>query len=390
LVEELNLSEMLGFEARWYEEGKARFIAPVFPTTEQGEPVAPRKAPVFFNPFSALSRDLTVLLVRAFDRRVKTAEPLAGSGVRSIRLLLETSNVEHAYLNDINPKAVKVIRLNSQLNGVTDKVEVSEGDAAVFLASHITPDERFYYVDVDPVGPPVKFVEDSLRACETGGYLGVSATDLASLVGKHPRTCLRKYGLISVRSFFAKESALRLLSSFVILRGMSLNIAAEPVLSIYHRHFIRVFFRTVRSTSRCNFLQQKLGWIQACSNLHMAVQEMSSPPSKTCLTCGGKASIIGPAWLGPLHSRELVEKMLVHSDEYPTARKTLTKAVEEVDVVGFYPVDQIARMGKTKPPSPTQLIERLRQHGYKASTTHIDPTGVKTDAPIDEILRLLA
>ncbi|MEM4189235.1 MAG: hypothetical protein QW544_01795 [Candidatus Caldarchaeum sp.] len=390
MAEELTLSAELGFPVRWYVEGKVRFLAPVFPTTEHGEPTAPKKSPVFYNPFSSLSRDLTVLLARVFDRKAVAAEPLAGSGVRSVRLLLETSNVSKTFLNDVNPNAVKVIRLNAEHNNVVERVEISEGDAAVFLTAHSSPGTRFYYVDVDPVGPPVKFVENSLRACETGGYVGVSATDLASLVGNHPKTCLRKYGVLAGKSFFAKEAALRLLASHVILRGCSFNIAPHPILSVYHRHFVRVFFRVLRGRSRCISLLRSVGWIQACSSLHINLHPIATTPGATCTTCGGKASVIGPAWLGPLHDRTIAEKMLRQADQYPEASKTLRKITEEVDVVGFYPVDQIARVAGVKPPSPSALAEVLRKNGFKASLSHVEPTGVKTNAPLTEVLRLAA
>ncbi len=390
MVNELKLSEMLGFAAKWYSEGRARFIAPVFPTTEQGEPSEPTKSPVFYNPFSKLSRDLTVLVVKTFDRKVVVAEPLAGSGVRSIRLLLETVNVSKALLNDINPNAVKVIRLNSSYNNVSDLVEVYEGDAAVFLTAHSDVGKRCYYVDVDPVGSPAKFVENSLRACETGGYIGVSATDLASLVGNYPATCYRRYGIVSGRTFFGKEVALRVLASHVISRGASINVAAYPVLSVYHRHFVRVFFRVWRGRSKCIQLLKRLGWIQSCSRLHYSLHPLTYPPQPVCKVCGCRANVIGPIWLGQLHEPELVEKLIKNAEGYDDALKVLNKIAQEVEVVGFYPVDQLARMAHTKPISPSKLVERLREMGYRASFTHVDPTGVKTDAQLDEILPLFS
>jgi tRNA (guanine26-N2/guanine27-N2)-dimethyltransferase len=216
-------SRELGFPVKWYVEGKVRFVAPAFPTTKQGEPVAPTKSPVFYNPYSSLSRDLTVAFVRCFDKEAVVAEPLAGCGVRSIRLILETGMVKKAFLNDINPSAVKTIHRNIQYSGVAEKVDVSQGDANIFLCSHSIPGERFDYVDVDPVGAPVKFTENALRACENGGYIGVSATDLASLVGNHPKTCLRKYGVLSCRSFFPKEAAARLVAAHVVFKGYSIQ-----------------------------------------------------------------------------------------------------------------------------------------------------------------------
>ncbi|MEM1943968.1 MAG: hypothetical protein QXO30_01485 [Candidatus Caldarchaeum sp.] len=387
MAEELS---QLGFPAKWYVEGRVKFLAPAFPTTRSGEPAAPTKWPVFYNPFSALSRDLTVVLARTFERKGVVAEPLAGSGVRSIRLLVETNNIVKALMNDVNPTAVRVMKINTALNKVSDRAEVFETDAAVFLTGRSSRNDRVYYVDVDPVGAPVKFVENSLRAVENGGFLGVSATDLAALVGNHPEACFRKYGLLSARTYFGKEAALRLLSSFVVQRAASLNVAAHPILSVYHRHFVRVFFRVSRGRSRVIKLLEGLGWIQACNNLHHAAHPLDSPPGLRCVSCGGRAVMIGPAWLGPLHDHGLVEKMTGQTGELHTALKILKKVAEEVDVVGFFPVDLLARASLKPPPSPARLVESLRQMGYRASLTHVDPTGVKTDAPVDRVLQAFA
>jgi tRNA (guanine26-N2/guanine27-N2)-dimethyltransferase len=381
-------SRELGFPVKWYVEGKVRFVAPAFPTTKQGEPVAPTKSPVFYNPYSSLSRDLTVAFVRCFDKEAVVAEPLAGCGVRSIRLILETGMVKKAFLNDINPSAVKTIHRNIQYSGVAEKVDVSQGDANIFLCSHSIPGERFDYVDVDPVGAPVKFTENALRACENGGYIGVSATDLASLVGNHPKTCLRKYGVLSCRSFFPKEAAARLLAAHVVLRGTASNIAARPVLSAYHRHFIRVFFRVERGRSRCLSLLKNLGWVEVCSCLYHSTSPLLSHPSGVCRRCGGKTSTMGPAWLGDLNDSQIARRMLERSEDLADASKVLKAISEELSVVGYYPVALLAKAVRTQPPSPTKLVEKLEREGFKASLTHFDPTAVKTDAPADELLRL--
>jgi len=382
------LSKELGFPVKWYVEGKVRFAAPAFPSTPKGEPVAPTKSPVFYNPYSSLSRDLTVALVRCIGKEVVVAEPLAGSGVRSIRLILETGLVERAFLNDINPNAVKIIRHNVMFSGVAERVEVSLGDANVFLASHSIPGERFDYVDVDPVGAPVKFTENSLRACENGGYLGVSATDLASLVGNHPKTCFRKYGVLSHKSFFAKEAAARLLEAHVVLRASSSNIAAIPVLSVHHRHFIRLFFRVERGRSRAMALLKHIGWVEVCPCLYFATRPLLDPPSGSCPRCGRKTSTIGPAWLGGLHDLQIAQGMLERSEDLPDAAKVLKTVCGELSVVGYYPVGLLAKTVRTQPIAPLKLVEKLQQAGYRASLTHFDPTAVKTDASVDDLLKL--
>ena len=99
-------------------------------------------------------------------------------------------------------------------------------------------------------------------------------------------------------------------------------------------------------------------------------------------------SVSGPAWTGPLHEPEIVDKMLKNSDDLTHAAKILSTIAEEIDTVGFYPVDRIAQVAKTHPPSPLKLVQKLRQSGYLASQTHIDPTAVKTNAPIEKIFEL--
>lgn len=390
MAEKLSLLQSLGFPAKWYREGRVEFVAPMFPTTNVGEPAAPTRSPVFYNPYSALSRDLTVVLARTFGDGVVVAEPLAGSGVRAIRLLVETNTVARALMNDINPNAVKVMRLNAEWNGVAERCEVFEGDAAVFLTRLSGWRDRVHYVDVDPVGAPVKFVENSLRAVANGGYIGVSATDLAPLVGNHPETCFRKYGLLSGKTFFPKEAALRLLASFIILRGAALNIAATPVLSVQHRHFVRVFFHVQRGRSRVIKLLEKIGWIKSCNCLYKEVFSLQDFPDRVCPRCGGEAAVVGPAWLGPLHNGELVEKMLALSTDLPKAQKVLERIRGEDDVVGYYPVDRIAHVRGVTPRSPLVLVASLRSMGYRASLTHVDPTAVKTDAPLEDLLKAAA
>ncbi|GBC68543.1 tRNA (guanine(26)-N(2)/guanine(27)-N(2))-dimethyltransferase [archaeon HR01] len=381
----------LEFPLRWYQEGAVRFVAPLFEETDVGEPKSPSKIPVFYNPFSKPSRDMTILAVEAMGlKSVLAAEPLAGCGVRGIRLLKETTCVEGVFLNDINSQAVKVIEYNARHNLVVDRVRIFHLEASIFLTQHSLPEKRFQYVDIDPVGSPSRFVENGLRACATGGLLGVSATDLAPLVGRHPTTCLRKYDAQSFASDFSKELALRILAGYVVRAGMPVNIAAKPVLSFYHRHFVRVFLRVERGRGRCMRLLKGLGWVQYCRRCRdlktLPIHEM---PERVCGLCGGKTSVAGPLWIGPLHDRNFTQSAHSRSARYPETAKILDKIVEEVDAVGFYTVPSLARMSNKPPPPPSKLVEKLRQAGFQASHTHIDPEGVKTDATPREIMASL-
>ena len=66
-------------------EGKALIKLPFAPKNITSD------MPVFYNPNMKINRDLTVLVVRylysLLKRPLKVADPLAGSGIRSLRLL---------------------------------------------------------------------------------------------------------------------------------------------------------------------------------------------------------------------------------------------------------------------------------------------------------------
>ncbi|MDJ0269667.1 MAG: tRNA (guanine(26)-N(2))-dimethyltransferase [Aigarchaeota archaeon] len=382
----------LEFPYRWYEEGKARFVAPIFPETKAGEPIAPTKAPVFYNPFSKLSRDMTIITVSTyFNTPITIAEPLAGSGVRGIRLLLEANNVKTAYLNDINKYAYKVMNINAEFNGVADRVETSRMDGNIFLAQHNLPEKRFAYVDVDPVGPPVRFVENAFRACKPGGVLGVSATDLAALVSTFPKACQRKYDAITLHSEFSKDLAIRILFGFLARTAMRLGLGVRPLISFYHRHFIRVFVAVERGKSRARAMISRLGWVSYCRQcMYIESVPLDEPPQRRCPCCGQRRGLAGPLWREATSDAEFVHQAAERSSEYEEAKKLLSKLAEEdTAVVGFYSASALARWLRISPKSPRKIVELLRSSGYRASLTHIDPSGLRTDASPEVLKDLL-
>ena len=378
---------------RWYQEGQVRFLAPDFPATKTGEPIAPTRIPVFYNPFSKPSRDMTILLVTSFfDKQVTAAEPLAGSGVRGIRLLKETDKVKEAYLNDLNPNAYKVIKINAEVNGVADRVVASNQEAGIFLTRHGEARYRFEYVDVDPVGSPSRFIENSIRACEHLGVVGASATDLAALTGVKPKPCMRKYDTIPAHTPFSKELAIRIMMGFLARAAARLNVGITPLLSFYHRHFIRIFAQVRRGRSRALESIQNLGWVTYCSNcISIESTSLADVPGRVCRVCGGRVAIAGPLWMKHLSDNNLALRMLEKAGEYKEASRILNRIVDEdTSLVGYYPIPLLSRHVKRSPPSPKLVVEKLRECGYNASTTHVDPNAVKTNAPPGDIKQILA
>ncbi|MCS7131649.1 MAG: helix-turn-helix domain-containing protein, partial [Hadesarchaea archaeon] len=73
-----------------------------------------------------------------------------------------------------------------------------------------------------------------------------------------------------------------------------------------------------------------------------------------------------------------------------SALQLLNRLAEEGDgPPTFYDVHELAKRAGISPPKLSRLLEGLRSKGYFASRTHFSPLGLRTDAPLDEVLRSL-
>lgn len=385
--------ERLGFEVELRTEGKARFLTPVIPREKS---YAPTSLPVFFNPVSKPSRDMAVLFLKTWfkDRGISVCEPLAGTGVRSIRLVLETGVVEKAVANDISAHAYKLIQVNAEMNGVQDSVDALNLDANELLAVRGRGRPRFDYVDIDPAGSPAKFMENGFRGCGRGGVLGATATDLSALTGAKPSSCLRKYGVLSAKTPFLKEVALRILAGFMVKTAARIGLAAKPILSFQRDHYLRVFVEVWPGIERVKALLREMGWLSFCpACLSILTSAIHHPPNPLCQRCGARTQVIGPLWLGVLTIESLASEMLEEAHRDPETYGDVVRMLERMSgedssIVGYMPVNYLASRFKASPVKPVRLVEKLRERGYRATLTHLDPGGVKTDAPPDELRRI--
>ncbi|PVX25271.1 MAG: hypothetical protein CW691_05085 [Candidatus Bathyarchaeum sp.] len=205
------------FPTETINEGKVKVVVPKLSAyKKKPSDYAPSKAPVFYNPTMELNRDLAVLALQAHQKllgqEVSVSEPLTGCGLRGTRFAVEVDGIHKVVVNDIKPEATKIAGFNAEMNGVADIVYVANQDANLFLSRHAAPRHRFDYIDVDPFGPPVPYMDSAIRSLRNGGLLALTATDMAPLCGVHPRACLRKYGGVPLRTEYCHELAVRLVS----------------------------------------------------------------------------------------------------------------------------------------------------------------------------------
>jgi len=72
-----------------------------------------------------------------------------------------------------------------------------------------------------------------------------------------------------------------------------------------------------------------------------------------------------------------------------SCEKTIHKCLEEAEMPGYYfTLDEIAKKIKTSPPKLEKVILNLKENGFTSSITSFNPTGFKTNANINEIIKI--
>lgn len=354
---------------------------------------APSKAPVFFNPVMELNRDLAILALQTFQgiagRQLKVCEPLAGCGIRGIRMAREVDGAGNVIVNDINEDASRLAKLNVEKNGLTGKVIVENKDANFLLSSFAAPRKRFDYVDIDPFGSPVPFLDSALRATRRGGILALTATDLAPLCGVHPKACLRRYGGRPLRTEYCHELAVRLLAGALATSAAKHDIGSTAVFSHSSEHYIRLYALVDYGARKADATLKNMGYVYHCfSCFHREVAAKATINNKvTCPECGKKMDVAGPLWRGQIVNEDFVASMqrVARTKSFKNKRKInkllLLIREEATAPITYYAVDKICdKLGITVPPMD-RVVMRLRKRRHEARLTHFNTHGIKTDAP---------
>jgi tRNA (guanine26-N2/guanine27-N2)-dimethyltransferase len=383
------------------EEGNTKLLVPLLSLTSR----VPPKNPAFFNPSAKLSRDVSILVYRAFlddmSGKQKTyADPLSGVGARALRVAVEVQEIDEVYINDSNPLAIELSKKSALLNFVEKKCNFSVNEACKFLlSSQSKKNDRFAVLDLDPFGSPAPYIDCALRSILDSGLISVTATDTAVLCGKFNDVCFRKYYGRSIRCHYAKEIAIRLLLSQISLTASRFGLIIEPLFAHSYSQYIRIYARVKLSSSEANMVHHKLGFIQHCEKCGNRMVSKEYNNADACGLCGNSFNIAGQLWISRLFDKYLIKKMLRSNidkvgsalqDNAVVDRSMLSTCLQENDDIPYYFItDEIAAKLKTSPQSVAEAIERLSRSGYRVSKTSLDKRGFKTDAGIKEILTLL-
>ncbi len=334
-------------------EGKADVFVP-------REKKISKKLPVFYNPAMKLNRDISILLLNSIKNKgMQIALPLAGTGVRAVRFLLELgkNKIKSISMNDYNEKAANIIRQNLKLNKIktTKNISIAKKDANMFLLES----SGFDYIDIDPFGTPNYFLDSAVKRLARNGILAVTATDTSALAGSFPSACRRKYWAEPLKGELKHEAGIRILIRKIQLIGAQFDKALTPIFSYSDLHYMRAFFCCEKGKHKADKLLSQHGMLNNA----------------------------GPMWLGQLWDRKLASKIAKQSSE-----KILKIIASEskIQSAGFYDIHMLCKKNRIRQiPKTEKVMKKIRQKMHKASLTHFSPTGIRSTISEKGIIRII-
>lgn len=342
-------------------------------------------------------------------RPPRVLEALSASGLRALRYAREVEGIGQVVALDNDKASVEACRRNIKFNGsvACSKVESHLADARVYMLTH---PKEFDVVDLDPYGSPSVFLDSAVQSVVDGGILMCTATDMAVLCGGNGEVCYSKYGSYPLRGKYCHEMALRILLASIEGHANRYKRYIVPVLSVQMDFYVRVFVRVYTSASAMKNTPLKLSYVYQCTGCDsFHLQAIGRTVSKNtsvrylpgfgpvvpqeCSDCGKKYNMGGPIWSAPIHDQEWVTSILEDvksmKDHYPAYDRisaVWTTISEELsDVPLFLSLHNLCATLKCTSPSAVIFRSAVINAGYRISGTHVNPLGLKTDAPMDVI-----
>ncbi|QHN83762.1 probable tRNA (guanine(26)-N(2))-dimethyltransferase 2 isoform X2 [Arachis ipaensis] len=339
----------------------------------------------------------------------RVLEALSASGLRSLRYAREVEGIGQVVALDNDIVSVEACRRNIKFNGsvAISKVESHHVDARVYMLTH---PKEFDVVDLDPYGSPSVFLDSAVQSVADGGILMCTATDMAVLCGANGEVCYSKYGSYPLRGKYCHEMALRILLASIESHANRYKRYIVPVLSVQMDFYVRVFVRIYTSASAMKNTPLKLSYVYQCTGCDsFHLQPIGRTISKNtsvrylpgfgpvvpqeCSDCGKKFTMGGPIWSAPIHDQDWVGSILADvksmKNRYPAYDRisaVLTTISEELtDVPLFLSLHNLCATLKCTSPSAVMFRSAVINAGYRISGTHVNPLGLKSDAPMDVI-----
>ncbi|MDE1798503.1 MAG: tRNA (guanine(10)-N(2))-dimethyltransferase [Candidatus Micrarchaeota archaeon] len=372
---------------------------------------------VFFNPHMRQCRDLSSLWVGTRGKLASALDAFCASGARGLRYKMENKNVGRVTFLDMSGKAMAAAKANARLNKIkAAQAAFVQEDIRRFLLNR----SDFDLIEIDPFGSPGPHLPAVMHAGYNLNerYLSITATDMAVLCGAHAAACWKNYGAKPMDNEFCHENALRILLGKVARAAAEENWAIEPQFCYSHRHYLKLLLKLTKGAERAvECAKQSMCYAVHCpkclyhamhATARMAARGAGGPgtegaaphphgfPPSACPECGERLNWAGPMWGGPWADGKTMREMMDELKKRPYLERTelddlLKTILDELPGPAlYYDLHELASRHKMRIPRTEGVLAALRKSGFFASRTHFSPTAIRTDAPLEEIVALLA
>ncbi len=389
-------------------EGQTTIIVPdVEAFRKSPSSFPPSDAPVFYNKKMEINRDFALALLRVYlnkkeiEDEVTYCEPMAGSGIRSIRVANELPSIQ-VLMNDRNPQAVKLIKENVKRLKLKKHTEVFEEDANELMLRFRASGRKIDIIDLDPFGSPSQFIDVTAQTISKNGLLAVTSTDMATMCGVYPKACIRKYASKPIHSFISHELAVRMMLGFTAIALARHGKSAVPIFAHSTEHFIRAYIIIEKGITKAKNAMTNLGFVAHCNNCYSleTVNGLINTLAKQCSNCEQIRQIGGPIWLGKMYEKDYVKalenELVQNAIAYGTTKKmlkivSLVKEEVEAEVSSeknhfYFDIHRITDKLNLPSPKMVKVIAILQKGGFIAFRTHFRTNSIKTDAPIEKVV----
>lgn len=343
-------------------------------STHEGAGPGRKGKEAFYNSSMRLNRDISVMFLKALPDNIRVLDAMGATGIRGLRYAKESGNKE-IHISEITEKGVENIRRNAELNGA--EVHIHHRDANLLMR-----ELSFDFIDIDPFGSPVPFIDSAIASLKNGGILAVTATDTAPLAGTYPAVCRRRYLAEPIHTYFGHESGIRILTGFIVRMGAIRDIAFTPILSYYSDHYFRVFLRAKRGAGRANLSLERLKYFTYDET---EVKWQIYPSAEQAFS--HKKKVYGPVWADAMGEKGYIERMRKEKNDRISSEsiELLNMLMDESDApIFFYDTDIISSILKRSPPPRSRIFDAIPD----AVRTHFSPLGFKTSLKAEEVLEV--
>lgn len=392
-------------------EGQTKILVPdVEAFRKSPSSFPPSDAPVFYNKKMEINRDFALALLRVYLSKreqkdeVTYCEPMAGSGIRSIRVANELPSLQ-VLMNDRNPQAVKLIKRNIKQLKLKKHTEVFADDANELLLRFRALGRKIDIIDLDPFGSPSPFTDVTAQTISKNGLLAVTSTDMATMCGVYPNACIRKYASKPIHSFISHELAVRMMLGCIAIALARHGKSMVPIFAHSTEHFIRAYVLAEKGITKAKNVMKNLGFVAHCTNCYSleTANGLINSLTKQCPHCEETRQIGGPIWLGKMYDMDYVKalenELIQNTIAYGTTKKMLkivSLVKEEIEAETsseknhfYFDLHRIADKLNLPSPKMITMIALLQKDGFIAFRTHFRTNSVKTDAPIEKVVEVM-